>query len=178
VTTVTFDRVTDLAGADRDALRDLTQIVYPPELWAGWPGYRIEWAAHEWCVRVWDEGRLASHVGIVLRHATLDGQAVRVGGIGGVKTHPACRKRGLATSALRRAAEFFHEQPDVAFAVLVCEPHLLNYYSSLGWKEFGGTLLVRQHGTKCEFTFLRVMMLGVRSEAPTGGTIDLGGPPW
>jgi aminoglycoside 2'-N-acetyltransferase I len=178
VTAVTLDRVADLADADRDALRDLTQIVYPPELWSDWPGHSIEWGAAGWCVRVHDEGRLASHVGIHLRHATLDGKPVFVGGVGGVKTHPDFRRRGHAALGLRRAAEFFHEQPDVAFAVLVCEPDLLGYYSSLGWKEFGGTLLVRQRGTQGEFTFLKVMTLGVRSEAPAGGTIDLCGPPW
>jgi hypothetical protein len=178
VTAVTLDRVADLADAERDALQKLTRIIYPPELWADWFGHQIEWASAGWCVRVWEEGRLASHVGIHLRQATLDGEARRVGGVGGVKTHPEHRRRGHAALGLRRAAAFFHEQPDVAFAQLVCEPHLLGYYSSLDWKPFGGTLLVRQRGVLCEFSFLKVMTLGVRLEAPTQGTIDLEGPPW
>lgn len=177
-----LERVADLTESDRAALRALTDIVYPAAEWAGWPGYRMEWAAHEWCVRIWDEGSaLATHVGMVLRQALHDGRAVRIGGIGGVKTHPAARGRGYAEQGMRRAIDFFHEQADVAFALLLCEPKLLGYYGRLGWDEFGGRLVVTQHGAEGEFTFLRVMVRGIRDAAPPppkGGTIDLLGPPW
>jgi hypothetical protein len=103
---------------------------------------------------------------------------VRVGGIGGVKTHPALRRRGLAGRGVRRAVEFLFEQPDIGFALLVCEPHLIGYYSSLGWREFGGRLVVRQHGAAADFTLNRVMTHDVQSAGPLTGTIDLMGPPW
>ena len=38
--------------------------------------------------------------------------------------------------------------------------------------------MVRQRGAVSEFTLCSAMTLGVRSEAPTSGTIDLCGPPW
>ncbi len=79
---------------------------------------------------------------------------------------------------MQRAMEFFREQPGVAFAVLVCGPHLIGHYSRLGWREFAGRLLVRQYGEAVEFTFNRVMTFGIRSAAPQTGTIDLLGPPW
>jgi predicted acetyltransferase len=107
-----------------------------------------------------------------------DGRPVRIGGIGGVKTHPTARRHGYARQGLQRAGEFFHTQPDVAFALLVCRPHLIDYYSRLGWQEFNGRLLVRQHGAVAGFTFNRVMTCGVRSAGPVAGTIDLCGPPW
>ncbi len=176
---VALDRVADLSDSDREALRTLSLAVYPPREAEDWPGRRIEWAAAEWCVRVWGEnGAPASYVGIVLREAQLDGRPLRVGGIGGVKTHPAARRQGLAARGIDRAVEFFRGQPDVAFAVLVCGPHLMGYYGRLGWREFDGRLLVRQHGAAAEFTFNRVMTLGVQSPAPLTGTIDLLGPPW
>jgi hypothetical protein len=43
---------------------------------------------------------------------------------------------------------------------------------------FGGRLLVSQRGGPDEFVFNRVMVCAAREAAPTGGTIDLLGPPW
>ena len=176
---VALSRVADLTDADREALRALSLAVYPPGESAGSTGRQIEWAAAEWCVLVTDahEG-LVSYVGISLRDARYDGRSVRVGGIGGVKTHPASRRRGLAAAGIGRAVEFFREQAAVGFAVLVCRDHLVAYYRRLGWREFAGTLLVRQRGASVEFTFNRVMTCAIGRAAPEAGTIDLQGPPW
>jgi predicted acetyltransferase len=155
------------------------QAVYPPEEIEDWPGRHIEWAEFEWCARVWgDEGDLVSYVGIVLREASYDGQQVLVGGVGGVGTHPAARRRGYARMGLQKAVNFFSEEANVDFALLVCRAELIKYYSHLGWREFEGQLLVSQHGERVEFTFNRVMTLGIGSEAPIAGRIDLCGPPW
>lgn len=179
---VTLGRVADLPDADREEIRHLAVAVYPPDRVADWPGRDVEWSAPEWWVRVRDEtGALASYVGVYVRDAVWDGRPVRVGGVGNVKTHPGARGRRFAAAGLRRAVEFFREQADVAFALfalLVCEPGLLGYYARLGWREFGGTLMVRQRGAVCEFTLDRVMMLGVRSDGSAAGAIDLCGPPW
>lgn len=176
---VSLNRVADLSDREAAAVRALGQAVYPPAEWADWPGHRLEWAPAEWCVRIWgSNGELASYVGIVLRQASHDGQPLRIGGVGGVKTHPATRGQGFAGLGIRRAVEFFHEQGDVAFALLVCDPPLLGYYTRLGWQEFGGRLLVTQYGVVDDFTFDRVMVHGVLSPGPSAGTIDLSGPPW
>jgi aminoglycoside 2'-N-acetyltransferase I len=174
-----LDPVARLSNADREAVRLLSLAVYPPETLADWPGRQIEWSTPEWCIRVWgEEEQLAAYVGVHLRDALCEGHPVRIGGIGGVKTHPAARSRGLASLGLRRAVEFFREQPEVAFALLVCEPHLLDFYGRLGWNEFHGQLRVRQHGVPVDFTFNRVMTHPVHLEVPKAGVIDLCGPPW
>lgn len=176
--TLTLDRIADLTELDRAELRALSLAVYPPDESRSWAGRDIEWAPAEWCVRVRDANdALVSYVGITLRQAEHDGAPVRVGGIGGVKTHPAARGRGLAARATARAAAFFHDER-VGFALLVCAPHLLAYYTRLGWHEFAGRLLVRQRGETVEFTFNRVMTFPITSRAPEGGTIDLVGAPW
>jgi aminoglycoside 2'-N-acetyltransferase I len=107
-----------------------------------------------------------------------DGTPVRVGRIGGVKTHPGALGRGFAALGIRHAVEFFHEQPALGFALLVCRPHLLGYYTRLSWHEFAGRLLIRQRGAVAEFTGTRVMTQGIRADGPRAGTIDLCGPPW
>ena len=175
----TLDRVADLTEADWAAVRALSLAVYPPEVAAAWPGGHLEWAKSEWCVRVWgSEGSLVSYTGIILRQASCDGRPARVGGVGGVMTHPAARGRGYAAQGIRRAVEFFREQGDVAIALLVCEPGLLEYYGRLGWRAFDGRLLVRQRGQPADFTFNRVMLHDVNIAAPDSGSIDLQGPPW
>ena len=100
-------RVAEFSEDDLAARQALAVAVYPPAEWANWPGYQIEWSSTEWCVRVWDAGRLVSYLGVLLRDATVDGRPVRIGGIGGVKTHPAARRRGYAALGLQCAGDFF-----------------------------------------------------------------------
>src|SRR3954470_6123462 len=91
--------VADLSADEQSALRTLSLAVYPPEVSAAWPGRAIEWAPHQWSVVGFDaEGAALCYVGAVLRAARWNDRAVKVGGIGGVKTHPAFRGRGFATT--------------------------------------------------------------------------------
>lgn len=174
----TLDRLADLTDADRAAVAALGAAVYPPAEHAHWPGRHLEWDTPEWCVRVHDDGgALVSFAGVYLRDGTLDGNPVRVGGVGNVKTHPAARGRGFAAAAVRHAAEFFAER-GAAFGLLVCRVDLVAFYGRLGWRPFTGRLVVRQRGEATDFMLNGAMTLAVRAEAPAAGTIDLCGPPW
>jgi RimJ/RimL family protein N-acetyltransferase len=174
-----LDLVAGLSNTEREEVRLLSLAVYPAEQFANWPGRHLEWSTPEWCVRIRNEwNTLVSYVGMYVRDADLDGRPVRIAGIGNVKTHPMARGQGLAAAGITRAIEFFHEQPGIEFALLVCEPLLLGYYSGLGWQQFDGRLMVRQYGADAEFMLNRVMARGIRSEGPTSGTINLCGPPW
>ena len=96
-------RVAYLSVDEQAALRTLSLAVYPPEVAAAWPGRAIEWASHQWGIIGWDgDGAAFCYVGAVLREARWNDRAVRVGGIGGVKTHPASRGRGFAATAIQR----------------------------------------------------------------------------
>lgn len=157
----------------------LTEAVYPPEEQEGWAGASMEWARPEIGVRVVDSsGWLVSYVGVLIRQATHDGEPVTIGGIGGVKTHPDARGMGYASLGMDHATAWLLSQPDVDFGLLVCKEDLLTYYGNMGWKEFTGTLMTIQHGAPAEFTFNRVMTRDLAGSAPTGGLIDLQGPPW
>jgi GNAT superfamily N-acetyltransferase len=171
--------VADLSAGEQAAVRTLALAVYPPEVSAAWPGRVIEWAAHQWAVVGWDaEGAALCYVGVVLRDARWDNRSVKVGGIGGVKTHPAFRGRGFATAAIRLALDYFHGQGDVDFGLLVCEPGLVPFYERLGWRRFPGELLVAQRQTTMPFTFNLPMTTPLRLHESLGGEIDLLGPPW
>ena len=102
---------------------------------------------------------------------------MKVGGIGGVKTHPAARKRGLATTAIGKAIDLFREQ-GAHFGLLVCEPGLVPFYERLGWHRFPGELLVTQRQATVPFTFNLPMTTPIRPQEPLTGAIDLLGPPW
>lgn len=176
---ITLGRVAELSEADREDVGGLTMAVYPPDEAASRSGQDLEWSLPDWCARVRDTaGKLVSYIGIYLRDATLDGQPVRIGGIGNVKTHPQSRNGGCASAAIKATTEFFQQQPDLKFALLVCKPELLGFYARLGWREFTGTLLVRQFTKPGEFTVFRVMTIGIQSAGPVDGIIDLNGPPW
>jgi GNAT superfamily N-acetyltransferase len=167
--------VPDLTADERAAYRALSLAVYPPEFFAAWPGRGIEWAAPQWGVIGWDAvGEAVCYVGVFLREARWDDRTVKVGGIGGVKTHPAFRGRGFATTAIGRALDFFREQGDVDFGLLVCEPSLVPFYERLGWHSFPGDLIVTQHGATVPFTFNLAMTTSIGAEEPLTGTID----PW
>ena len=174
---MTLKAVSNLTVAEEEARRALTRAVYPPSD-APTPGMELTWAAPQWALMVWEGGALVAHVGLVIREATLDGRAVRIGGIGSVKTHPASRGQGYASRALERAAAFFAEDPALAFALLDCLPPLVPFYARLGWQLFGGTLLVEQPSGTVPFTANKVMTLPGREAAPIAGTIDLRGLPW
>jgi GNAT superfamily N-acetyltransferase len=172
-------RAADLTAGEQAALRTLSLAVYPPEVSAAWPGRGIEWAPPDWCVIGWGaDGEALCHAGAVLREARWDDRAVKIGGVGGVKTHPAARGRGLATTAVRRALAFFHGPGDVDLGLLVCEPALIPFYERLGWRPFPGDLLVTQGRATVPFTFNRPMTTPVRLQDPPAGRIDLLGPPW
>ncbi len=170
--------VADLTAEEQAALRALSDAVYPPEVAAAWPGRAFEWASHQWAVICReDDGQALAYVGALVRDGRADGSPVKIGGIGGVKTHPRARRRGLASQAVRRAVDLFAER-GVDFALLVCEPHLIPFYERLGWGTHAGDLLVRQYGQAMRFTFNLPMTHPVGTPGPTGGVIDLMGPPW
>ena len=168
----------DATAETRDALRALTAAVYPPEEAAASPVRESAWAPAQWHALIHDaNGEVVSHVGILVRDGMLNGAAVRIGGIGGVKTHPEARGRGHV-AAMRTAATFLADECGVAFLLLVCLPPTIPYYERLGWRRFHGTLLVEQPGGVIPFTANLPMTLPGRGNAPLDGTINLCGQPW
>ncbi len=155
----------------------LMGVVYPPEVLATIVWREVTWAhAHHW-VLLHDQGRLVSAAGMYLREALHDGMATRIGGIGGVMTHPQHRARGHATSALSHAETLFGHL-GVDFSLLFCEPKNIPFYAGLGWRVFHGEVIVEQPGGRGPFTVTAAMVRAVLQRAPSDGIIDLCGLPW
>jgi hypothetical protein len=80
----------ELRGGDETwpIAEPLMELVYPPEIMATMVWRDVTWAHADERVLVYDAERLVSHAGLYLRQGLHDGSAVRIGGIGGVMTHP------------------------------------------------------------------------------------------
>jgi len=169
---VSLKSTEELTAEETEELAAMKAAVYPDPQ----PGSR-EWAPRQWGVFVRSDDVLVSYTGLLVREGHVDEVPARIGGIGGVATHPSHRGRGYAPLGMARALDFLLDI-EADFALLVCREPLIPYYERLGWRQFTGTLLVTQHGQPETFTFNEVMVGDLTAGAPTGGTIDLDGPPW
>lgn len=155
----------------------LVALVYPPDILATIVWRDVTWAHADRRVLVYEGERLVSTVSIYFRNGLLGAASIRIGGIGGVMTHPAHRGCGFASAAMRRADLLFQEDGS-AFSVLFCEPKNFAFYRRLGWQIFAGDVMVDQPGGRMKFTVMTPMMRGVTHPSPIGGVVDLCGLPW
>lgn len=175
---IEFIEMGNVSETQTVALNRLRAVVYPPEVLATLPGISFSWASAQWSVFVWDQDDLIARVGLVVREIVDNGVAKKIGGIGGVMTHPNRQGQGLASLAMREASRHFIEDLDVSYALLFCRPHLVEFYKRLNWKSFQGQVFVEQPQGKVEFSANGVMVLDVKEEAPVQGVLDLNGLPW
>jgi predicted N-acetyltransferase YhbS len=159
-----------LTPDERAQIYDISVAAFPPD--------DIEWSDHDdWHVLVWEGTEIVTHVEIVERTAMVGGRAVRLGGIGGVVTRPAWRKKGLAETAMQAARDFLHDPLGVAFGLLVCGEELIPYYSRLGWQLLGIPMWIEQSRGRISFPG-PIMVLPVCEQDWPEGEIDLKGKPW
>ena len=177
-TKIEFVATEDFSDRQQQGLDILGAAVYPPEVLETLPSRFFTWAKPQWSVLLWDGEELVSRVGLLVRDAVHDNAPKRIGGIGGVATHPAKQGQGLASKAMREAAKLFHEELKVDYALLFCRDHLVPFYGKLGWKPFEGKVFVEQPNGKVEFSVNGAMLLDVKEPAPRDGTLDLNGLPW
>ena len=175
---IEFVATQDFSDRQQTALEQLGAAVYPPEVVATLPGRFFTWARPQWSVLLWEGEGLLSRVGLLVRDVFQDGSPKRIGGIGGVVTHPAKQGQGLASTALREGARLFDTELNVSYALLFCRPHLVEFYKRLSWKPFEGKVFVEQPNGKVEFSANGAMVLDVKEKAPLDGVLDLNGLPW
>jgi predicted GNAT family N-acyltransferase len=175
---IEFVATEKLSDTQKRALDQLRAAVYPPDMIETLPGRFFSWASPHWSILVWDQDELVSRVGLLVREIYYEGGKKRIGGIGGVMTHPARQGQGLASQAMREAFKHFDTDLNVSYALLFCRPHLVEFYKRLTWKPFQGKVYVEQPQGKIEFSSNGAMVLDVREQAPLNGELDLNGLPW
>jgi predicted acetyltransferase len=167
-----------LSAATRRQINELSEAVYPRGSTPDWAAAQIQWAPQTIRAMLWDDTRLACHVGALVRDALIDGRPVRIGGIGGAMTAPELRRRGHARTALAAMRRHLLDDRKVHFSLLFCAADLHGFYGQLGWRLFAGAPLVEQRGKTVEFTLNRAMVQDGTEIAPAGGILELRGPPW
>lgn len=161
----------ELSESERGGLERLYNEAFLPD------GTDIKWSKNDWHVLVWEEAEIVSHVEIIERTARVDGKPVRLGGIGGVSTLKAWRKRGLAEAAMKLADEYLRQPLRVDFGLLICGDALIPYYRKFGWNLVAEQMWIGQPKGRTLFK-AHIMVLPVcKSEWPEG-EIDLCGRPW
>jgi GNAT superfamily N-acetyltransferase len=175
---IEFVATENFSDRQQSALAQLGKVIYPPEVVETLPGRFFTWTRPQWSVLLWDGEELVSRVGLLVRDVLHDGTPKRIGGIGGVMTHPASQGKGLASQGMREAAKRFDEDLNVSYALLFCRPHLVKFYRRLDWKPFEGKVFVEQPKGKIEFSANGAMVLDVHEQAPLEGALDLNGLPW
>ena len=173
-----FVATDELSNPQKNGIQKLRSAVYPPEVLATLPGIAFTWASPQWSVLLWAGDELVAKVGLLVRDVSSNGEIKSIGGIGGVMTHPARQGQGLAGQAMREAPRLFDEELKVAYALLFCRPHLVEFYKRLMWKPFQGQVFVEQPQGKIEFSANGAMVLDVNESAPLNGSLDLNGLPW
>jgi len=162
-----------------EAAEKLLDMVWPDEVVATLAWRDVVWDHAERRIMVREDApphKLVCHVGLYARRVLWNDTEARIGGIGGVGTHPTRRKSGLASEAMKLAIECFGREGN-DFALLFCEPHNFAFYRRLGWHEFAGDVFVEQPSGRIRFEAMTPFVYDLKL-APRGGMIDLRGLPW
>jgi len=158
--------------------KPLLMAVWPPAVVATLPWKDVVWAHADWRVLAFDRADdIIGHVGLFLRDAIWDARKVKLGGIGGVATREDCRRQGVASAAMRRAAQEMRDTHDRDFALLFCEQRHAPVYEKLGWRKFDGDVFVMQPQGRIRFDVTEPYVLDMNL-TPRCGVIDLCGLPW
>lgn len=163
----------DLTPAEESAIEILTQLSFHADPFAG----LYQWAEVDWHTLVWVENELVSTLEIIERTGLVGNRPVRLGGIGGVCTHPDWRKYGLASRALKAAAEFFCQKLQVEFGILMTNVNLIPFYQHAGWLLIDGKLSFDQPGGKITIDDVMLVYPCGDQDWP-GGDVDLCGLPF
>ncbi|HEX8708513.1 MAG TPA: GNAT family N-acetyltransferase [Pyrinomonadaceae bacterium] len=137
----------------------------------------IRWRPKDWHIILEVDGLIASHVGVLEHTVEVEGQPVKVGGIGSVITVGEMHGRGYAHQALRRAEQFMCEELKVEFGLLFCLDRLMPFYQRQGWQLVREPVEYDQPLGKV-ISQLNVMVLPCRGQSWPAGKTDLRSLPW
>lgn len=168
---VEIKAVKNLSPEESEEVLRLLTLVFEADI-SGWT-----WSQDDWRLLVRMDNSLVSHVAIVERACLVNGQPVKVSGVGGVGTHPEWRGQGLASLAMRQAADFLINQLKVDFGVLFCGNEMVPYYQRLGWRMIDAPVFFDQPSGKMQSDCPVMYLPGTKPYWPWGD-VDICGYPW
>jgi len=152
------------------ALRSRIDFAVPDYAWT-------PWGEKKWRVLVWHGDELVSHVGILEREVRAGERPVRVAGLYTVMTAPEWRGKGMASDALRVAADYMRSELRAEFGLLLCPDAMLPFYGALGWRQVKDAVVFDQPSGRTD-SALNAMYLPLRESDWPAGVLDFCGPPW
>jgi predicted acetyltransferase len=173
--TIEIEIVTGDAGWP--SVKPLFDKVWPPKAADDRSAPPIQYANADLRVIVQADDQPVCHVGICRREGIWKGRKIRIGGIGGVGTDPAFRRRGFASIALDAALQTLKDERATDFALLFCRPHNVDFYTGRNWKPFIGEVYAEQRGERVRFDAM-LPLVSYLKRAPHEGELDLCGLPW
>jgi len=166
-------RTKDLTAAEQHGVNTVAGLAFAGDT----GGQGFTWAGGDWQLMGSREDMIATSLGVVERNATVGGSPVRLGGIGGVATHPEWQRHGYGAALMHEANDFLRNELKVDFGLLVCSEKRSHFYVGLGWQIVKGPLMVDQPSGKVELKAV-TMILPCTQENWPDGVIDLCGLPW
>jgi aminoglycoside 2'-N-acetyltransferase I len=140
-------------------------------------GRMYQWSSGDWQLTGSLAGKIIASIEILERMAQVGNTPVRLGGIGGVATHPDWQRRGFASVLMNEAARIMRDTLQVDFGLLICSEERVHLYGSLGWQVAAQSILIEQPEGKIVME-TTTMILPCRKQDWPEGFIDLCGPPW
>ena len=169
--TVEIKAVKNLSPEESEEILKLLTVVFEADI-SSWT-----WSQDDWRVLVRVDHRIVSHVAISERTCLVNEKPVKVGGVGGVGTHPEWRSQGLASLAMRQTANFVIDQLKVEFGVLFCANEMVPYYQRLGWRMIDAPVFFEEGGIKMRCDLPVMYLPGTKPYWPWGD-VDICGHLW
>jgi aminoglycoside 2'-N-acetyltransferase I len=141
------------------------------------PAASIELAHPDLRVIVEVDEQPVCHVGLYRREGVWRERKTRIGGVGGLVTHPDFRHQSLASVALDAALHTLRDEKSNDFALLLSPSETAGFFTKRNWKPFMGEVYAEQNHLRARFDALQPLVYYLK-RAPHEGELDLCGLPW
>jgi len=138
----------------------------------------IQWATPHWRIVLSINGQWMSHTGVVERTIEAGERRLPVGGICGVTTRAAHRRKGYSSQVLQSAARFIQDDLKLRFGLLLCEEEMVPFYARLGWQKLHVRPVYQLSDGKGSIPHIVCMVLDCSEEPWPPGAVNLCGTPW
>ena len=126
---------------------------------------------------------LIAHTALLSITLDFNGESYRCGGLAGVMTYPAFRKRGYGRRLVTAATDMILNSGDYDIGLLWTADHNLPFYAHLGWENLPGLTTTYGDPPRAYASENRLMVFAsdkgrAARDAFASGTLHVGDKPW